>query len=40
MTVKARFFSFLKPMVLAVALATASGVHGAETTEADAVQDP
>ena len=40
MTVKTRFFPFLKPLALAVSLATASGVHGAETNEADAVQDP
>ena len=40
MSVKTRFSPFLKPLALAVSLATASGVHGAETTEADAVQDP
>ena len=40
MTVKPRIFPFLKSMALAVALATASGVHSSETTEADAVQDP
>ena len=40
MTVKPRFFPFLKSKALAIALVTASGVHGSGTTEADAVQDP
>ena len=40
MILKLRFSAFLKPLALAVAMATASSVHGAEITEADAVQDP
>ena len=40
MTVNPRFFPFLKPLALAVALATASGVHGAGTAEGSAVYDP
>ena len=40
MIVKPRFFPFFKPLALASALATASSVHGAETAEDDAVQDP
>jgi len=35
-----RFSSFFKSLALAVALATASNAHGAETTKEDAVQDP
>ena len=35
-----RFSSFFKSLALAVALATASSAHGAETTKEDAVQDP
>ena len=40
MTVKTRFSPFLKPLVLVVSLTVISSAHGAETTEADAVQDP
>ena len=40
MTEKIRFSSYLKPLALAVALATASSAHGAGTTEVDAVQNP
>jgi hypothetical protein len=40
MIVRPRFFPFFKPLTLAVALATASSsVHGAGTSEADAVQN-
>ena len=40
MNVNPRFPLYLKPLTLAVALATASGVYGAEAAKADAVQDP
>ena len=40
MTVKPRIFPFFNPLALAAALAVVSSVHGAEITEADAVQDP
>jgi len=40
MIVKRRVSSFLKLLALAAALATASSVHGAETTEVDATHDP
>ena len=40
MIVKSRFSSFIRPLALAVALATAPGVYGAGTAEADAAQTP
>ena len=40
MIVKLRFSPYFKPLALAVALATASNVHGAGTAEGDAVQNP
>lgn len=40
MIVKNRFSPFFKPFALAAALAMTSSVHGAETAEGDAVQNP
>jgi hypothetical protein len=40
MTLKNRLFPFFKPLALAVALATASSAHGAETAKSDAIQNP
>jgi len=40
MIVSPRFSPFLKPLALVVSLTVISSAHGAETTEADAVQDP
>ena len=40
MTVKALFSPFLKPLALAAVLVVVSSVHGADTTEANIIQDP